>query len=124
MKRFLLPMLAALSALPLLALHPAGAPPCVAQLTLSQQDGLLRITGSCRSQLAQPAHYRYELRTQKLGPGGSSRTTQGGSFELPAQQQVQLSQVGLGAGPDSHYRIHLLVFDDAGRTVAQDSASR
>ena len=116
MKRFLLPLLAALAALPLLALHPAGAPPCVAQLTLSQQDGLLRITGSCRSQLAQAAHYRYELHTQKLGPGGS--------FELPAQQQVQLSQVGLGAGPDNHYRIHLLVFDDAGRTVAQDSASR
>lgn len=121
MKRFCLP---ALAALPLLALRQADSPPCTAQLTLSQQGELLRITGSCRSQLAQAAHYRYELRTLRQGPGGSSHTTQGGSFELPAQQQVQLSQVGLGAGPDSHYRIHLLVFDDAGRAVAQDSASR
>lgn len=113
-----------LAALPLLALRQAEAPPCVAQLTLSQQGDLLHVTGTCRSQLAQAAHYRYELRTQRLGPGGSSRTSQGGRFELPAQQQVQLSQVGLGAGPDSHYRINLLVFDDAGRTVAQDSARR
>jgi len=121
MKRFFIP---ALLALPLLALRPAGVPPCIAQLTLSQQGDLLRVTGSCRSQLPQAAHYRYELRTQKLGAGGSSRTMQGGTFELPAQQQVQLSQVGLGAGPDSHYRIHLLVFDEAGQAVAQDSASR
>lgn len=111
-----------LTALPLLALRQAEAPPCVAQLTLSQQGDLLHVMGSCRSQLTQAAHYRYELRTQRLGPGGSSRTSQGGRFELPAQQQVQLSQVGLGAGPGSHYRINLLVFDDAGRTVAQDSA--
>jgi hypothetical protein len=121
MKSLLLLMLATL---PLLALHQADAPPCIAQLVLSQQGDLLRVTGTCRSQLAQPAHYRYELHTQRLGPGGSSRTSQSGRFELPAQQQVQLSQVGLGAGPDSHYRINLLVFDDAGRTVAQDSASR
>lgn len=119
MTRFLLPMLAAL---PLLALRTADAPPCTAWLTLSQQGALLRITGSCRSQLAQAAHYRYELRTQRSGAGGTSRTMQRGSFELPAQQQVQLSQVGLGAG--SHYRIHLLVFDEAGRAVAQDSASQ
>ena len=116
--------LLALAALPLLALRQADAPPCIAQLTLSQQGNLLHVTGTCRSQLAQPAHYRYELRTRRLGPGGSSQPSQGGRFELPAQQQVQLSQVGLGAGPDSHYRINLLVFDDAGRTVAQDSASR
>jgi hypothetical protein len=113
-----------LAVLPLLALGPADAPPCIAQLTLSQQGDLLRITGTCRSQLAQPAHYRYELHTQWLGPNGNSRTSQGGRFELPAQQQVQLSQVGLGTTPDSHYRINLLVFDDAGRTVAQDSISR
>ncbi|RZK29978.1 MAG: hypothetical protein EOO63_07870 [Hymenobacter sp.] len=112
-----------LAALPLLALHQAAAPPCIAQITLSQQGDLLHVTGACRSQLAQVAHYHYELRTQRLGPGGSSRTTQGGHFELAAQQQVQLSQVSLGAGPDSHYRINLLVFDDSGRTVAQDSVS-
>lgn len=121
MKRFLL---SSLAALPLLALHQADTPPCTAHLSLSQQGELLHVTGSCRSQLDQAAHYRYELRTQRLGASGHSQTTQRGSFELPAQQQVELSQVGLGAGGDSHYRIHLLVFDDTGRTVSQDSASR
>ena len=84
----------------------------------------MHVTGSCRSQLDQAAHYNYELRTLRKGPAGESRTTQRGTFELPAQQQVQLSQVGLSAEPSSHYRIQLLVFDDAGRTVSQDSASR
>jgi hypothetical protein len=120
MKSLILPLLAAL---PLLALHQAATPPCIAQLALSQQGDLLHITSSCRSQLDQAAHYRYELRTLKQGPGGQSHTTQGGRFDLPAQQQVQLSQVGLGAGASSHYRIHLLIFDDNGVAVAQDSAS-
>jgi hypothetical protein len=120
MKSFVLSLLAVL---PLLAMHQAAAPPCVAQLTLSQQGELLNITGSCRSQLDQAAHYRYELRTSKQGPGGQSQTTQGGRFDLPAKQQVQLSQVGLGAGANSHYRIHLLIFDDNGVAVAQDSVS-
>lgn len=121
MKSLVLPLL---GALPLLALHQADSPPCIAQLVLSQQGELLHITSSCRSQLNQAAHYRYELQTLKQSPGGQLRTTQGGRFDLPAQQQVQLSQVGFGAGADSHYRVHLLIFDDNGHTVAQDSASR
>ncbi len=121
MKRFFLPILATV---PLLVLRQTDSPPCVAHLALNQQGELLHITGSCRSQLDQAAHYRYELQTIKHGPSGESRTTQGGRFDLPAQQQVQLSQVGLGAGADSHYRIHLLIFNENGQTVAQDSASR
>jgi hypothetical protein len=117
-------ILLALTVLPLTALRQANSPPCVAQLTLSQTGNLLRVTGNCRSQLSQPARYRYELRTLHQSPSGNSRTTQGGSFELPAQQQVQLSQVGLGAASNDHYHIYLLVFDDNGRAVAQDSASR
>jgi hypothetical protein len=117
MKLFFLVGLAALS---LLALRQADAPPCVVQLTLSQQGNLLHVTSTCRSQLAQAAHYRYELRSLRHNSAGQSRTTQSGSFELAPQQQ-QLSQVGMNAGADDHYNIHLLVFDDTGRAVAQDS---
>lgn len=109
---------------PALAALPAGPPPCLAHLALQEQDGLLRITGSCRSQLPQPAQYRYELRTRRTGPAGQSTTSQGGRFELPAGQEVTLSQVSLNAGADAHYRLHLLVYDASGHTVAQDSASR
>ncbi|GAB3635525.1 hypothetical protein GCM10027422_11150 [Hymenobacter arcticus] len=92
-------------------------------MALREQDGLLHITGSCRSQLAQAAQYRYELRTHRTGQVGQSNTTQGGRFELPAGQEVTLSQVSLSAGTNAHYHLHLLVYDAAGHTVAQDSAS-
>lgn len=101
-----------------------ASPPCMARLVLQEQNGLLHIMGSCRSQLAQGAQYRYELRTQRTGRAGQSTTTQGGRFELPAGQEVTLSQVSLNAGADAHYHLHLLVYDDSGHTVAQDSASR
>jgi hypothetical protein len=120
MNRFLLTLGATW---PLLALHQGDSAPCVAHLALSQEGEIMHVTGSCRSQLSQPARYHYELRTLRQGPAGESRTTQRGTFELPAQQQVQLSQVGLSAEPSSHYRIHLLVSDDAGRTISQDSTS-
>lgn len=113
-----------LAALPLLALHQADSAPCLAQLILSQQGGLLHITSACRSCLSQPAHYSYELRAQRNGMAGQSHTTQRGSFELAAQQQVQLGQVVLNVQADDHYHIHLLVFDDTGRAVAQDSIVR
>lgn len=113
-----------LVALPLLALPQADPAPCLAQLTLSQQGEVLHIASTCRSHLSRPAHYYYELRAQRQGAAGQAHTTQRGSFELAAQQQVQLAQVGLSVRPDDHYRIHLLVFDDTGRAVAQDSVVR
>lgn len=116
--------LAALAALPLLALYQAAPMPCLAELRLSQEGQLLHITGSCRSQLAQVAQYRYELRTQRASSAGRSTTTQSGRFELPARQEVTLSQVSLNAGADTHYHLRLLVYDASGHTVAQDSASR
>ena len=113
-----------LAALPLLTMHQADSAPCLAQLTLTQQSDVLHIDSACRSRLNQPAHYRYELHAQRHSAAGQSNTTQRGSFELAAQQQVQLSQVGLNVRADDHYHIHLLVFDDAGRAVAQDSVVR
>lgn len=110
-----------LAALPLLALHQADSAPCLAQLSFTQQGNLLHITSACRSRLSQPAHYSYELRAQRRSAAGQSHTTQRGSFELAAQQQVQLGQIGLNVRADDHYHVHLLVFDDTGRAVAQDS---
>lgn len=114
--------LVVLGALPLLALRQPSAPPCLVRLSLSQQGQLLRVTSTCRSQLDQAAHYRYELRALRHGPGGPAHTSQRGSFELPAQQQVELAQLGLHAGTQNHYRLRLLVFDATGRAIAQDSA--
>lgn len=113
-----------LAALPLLALHQADSAPCLAQLTLTQQGDILHVVSACSSHLNQPAHYSYELRAQRSGAAGQSHTTQRGSFELAAQQQVQLGQVGLNVRADDHYHIHLLVFDNTGRAVAQDSIVR
>jgi hypothetical protein len=97
-----------LAVLPLLALHQADSAPCLAQLTLTQQGDILQVASTCRSHLSQPAHYRYELRTQRNSVAGQSHTTQRGSFELAARQEVQLSQVGLRVRADDHYHIHLL----------------
>jgi hypothetical protein len=116
-------LLAALGAWPALATWQAS-PPCLARLMLHEQDGLLHITSSCRSQSPQAAQYRYELHTQRAGRAGQSTTTQGGRFELPPGQEVTLSQINLNAGADAHYRLHLLVYDATGHAVAQDSASR
>lgn len=113
-----------LAALTLLTLRQTNSAPCLAKLDLSQQGEVLHITGTCRSHLNKLAYYRYELRALRQGPAGQSRTTQGGSFELAPQQQVQLSQVSLNAKADDYYHIHLLVFDDTGRAVAQDSIVR
>jgi hypothetical protein len=101
-----------------------ASPPCLARLVMHEQDGLLHIMGSCRSQLPQVAEYRYELRTQRTGQAGRSITTQGGRFELPPGQEVTLSQVSINAGADAHYHLLLLVYDATGHAVAQDSASR
>ena len=99
-------------------------PPCQAQLLLRQQGNLLCVTSSCRSQLAEAATYHYELRALRHSAAGGAHTSQHGSFALPAQQQVVLSQVGLQTGNHRHYHIRLLVFDATGRAVAQDSAVR
>ncbi|RZL14446.1 MAG: hypothetical protein EOO62_05435 [Hymenobacter sp.] len=121
MKQF---FLCSLVALPLLALQQVDSAPCLAQLASTQEGDLLRITIACRSRLSQPAHYSYELRAQRHGAAGQSHTSQRGSFELAAQQQVQLSQIGFNVRADDHYHVRLLIFDDTGRTVAQDSIVR
>lgn len=117
-------LLLGLAVLPLLALIQAEPAPCQAQLQLEQQGLLLRVTGLCRSHLDQAARYRYELRALRHSPAGQANTTQRGAFEVLAQQEVTLSQVGFSMGRDSHYHLHLLVYDDAGHAVAQDSAAR
>ncbi|QKG53948.1 curli-like amyloid fiber formation chaperone CsgH [Hymenobacter sp. BRD67] len=90
---------------------------------MHQQDGLLRISSHCRSLLGAPARYRYDLQTVRAGPTGQTRNTQRGSFELPPQQEITLSQVAISAGGQDHYHINLRIFDAAGRAVAHDSVS-
>lgn len=101
-----------------------GPPPCVATLELRQQGPLLTLTGHCRSLLAAPARYRYQLTVLRHGPHGQAQSTQGGAFSLPALAGAVLSRVSLTAGPDDRYSARLRVLDAGGHTVAQDSASR
>lgn len=107
----------------LLAGWQTSLPPLQARLELGQHDGLLAVTGHCRSLSAAPADYRYELSFYRETAAGSrSRNTQQGSFRLAPQQEVALSRSQVNVGAQDAYRIHLRVFDQAGYVVAQDSA--
>ena len=101
-----------------------GPPVCQAKLVLEQQAQFLTVTGHCRSLLATPARYRYQLLVLHQGAGGRSQNAQGGAFALPAQQEAVLSRVRLQTSPDDHYSVRLLIFDEAGHPVAQDSTGR
>lgn len=101
----------------------AAAPaPCHAHLELRQQDGLLTVTGHCRSLLPTAARYRYELSLLRESAGGHSQNTQRGEFEVAPTQEVALSQARINVSAQDTYRVHLRVLDLAGHTVAQDSA--
>ena len=108
----------------LLGSWPQAAAPCRAHLELRQQDGLLTVTGHCRSLLPTTARYRYELSVLRESTGGRSQNTQRGEFEVAPEQEVALSQARVNASAQDTYRIHLRVLDLAGHTVAQDSAAQ
>lgn len=101
-----------------------GPPVCQAKLVLEQQAQFLTVTGHCRSLLATPARYRYQLLVLQRGAGGQSQNTQNGTFALPAQQEAVLARVQLQTSPDDHYAVRLLILDEVGRPVAQDSTAR
>lgn len=100
-----------------------GPAPCEARLELFRQEQLLLITGHCRSLVAAPARYRYQLLVQRHGNGGHSQNSQGGTFVLTARQEAVLSRVQLNADPQDRCVVQLLVFDAANQLIAQDSTS-
>ena len=102
------------------SLAPAGPTPCEVHLVLTRQPQLLAASGVCRSLLDQPARYRYQLVTERWGRN-SSRSSQGGTFELGPHQEAQLAQATVNVGPTDHYLLRLRVYDAAGQLVAQDS---
>lgn len=100
-----------------------GPAPCEARLQLLRQGQLLTITGHCRSLLAAPAHYRYQLLVHHQSSSGQSQNSQGGAFALAARQDAVLSRVQLSAGQPDQCSARLLIFDGLGHLVAQDSTS-
>ncbi|WP_373286172.1 curli-like amyloid fiber formation chaperone CsgH [Hymenobacter frigidus] len=107
-----------------LVVQPSGAfgpAPCQAQLEVAQQQASLTITGYCRSLIAAPARYRYQLLTKRHSRSGYSQNSQGGEFALTANQVAVLSRVHLTTGPNNAGTTYLLVFDAAGQVVSQDS---
>ena len=109
-----------------LLVQPSGASgpaPCEARLQLLRQEQVLTITGCCRSLLAVPANYRYQLLVHYRSSGGQSQNSQGGAFALAANQNAVLSSVRLKPGSPAHCSAQLLIFDGTGHLVAQDSTS-
>ena len=112
-----------------LMVQPGGAfvqapAPCQARLELSQHDQLLTVAGHCRSTIATPAHYRYQLLVMRQSRAGRSQNNQGGEFSLLPNQDLVLSQVRVRALAHDEYRVKLLVFDLQGRIIAGDSADQ
>lgn len=101
-----------------------GPSPCQATLQLTRQGEWLIITGHCRSLMAQPARYRYQLQLLRESRGGRSQNAQSGEFLLAGQQEAEVGRVQVNAGPQDHYRAQLLIFDLSGIPVAQDSISQ
>jgi len=98
--------------------------PCQAKLDMHWHDQLLTVSGHCRSLLAQPAHYRYQLLVVRQSRGGRAQNSQGGEFLLAPQQDVVLAEVHLNTGPKDFYHAQLFVFDLNGHPVATDSISQ
>lgn len=109
-----------------LLVQPSGASgpaPCEARLQLFRQAQFLTITANCRSLLAAPACYRYQLLVHHRSSSGQSQNNQGGAFALAANQDLALSSVQLKPSLPDHCSAQLLIFDSIGHLVAQDSTS-
>ena len=98
--------------------------PCQAWISTQHTMDGLTFTGHCRSLLQQPNTYRYELRLRKWGNAGQSSSSQGGQFELVANQQLVLSQIRVNSDSQTHYQVHLRIFNAANELVAQDSVQQ
>ena len=77
-----------------------------------QQDDILTIQGKFANDSPQEATFRYELITTKQGKSGRSSSTQAGSFQAPAQEEVSLSNASLNVAPQDTYVIELKIFQD------------
>lgn len=67
------------------------------------------------------ARYRYQLVVKHRSSIGQSQNSQGGTFDLAGSQDIVLSSVRLSAGPNDSLVAQLLIFDELGHVIAQDS---
>ena len=89
-----------------------------AWIDLDQQGDLLLVEAFC--QAPQDCQVEYRLVAEKIGPAGTSKTSQGGKSSLTANEAGSLSRLKLKVTDRDEYRISLKVFRD-GRLIAEDS---
>ena len=75
-----------------------------------EHDHMLTIKGKFANDGAQDARFRYELVTIKQGKSGRSSSTQAGSFQAPAGEEVSLSNVSVNVSSEDTYVIELKIF--------------
>jgi len=90
-----------------------------AWIDIESCDSGLKVLAFCRNNTTQDAILRYELKAKKAGPSGTADTFQAGSFNIASRQEKCLSELGLSASSDDHYRIELKVYKDE-KLVAED----
>ena len=90
-----------------------------AWLSIESCDTGLKILAFCRNNTSKDAMLRYELKAKKAGSAGTTDTFQAGSFNIASRQEKCLSELGLSASSDDHYRIELKVYKDE-KLVAED----
>ncbi|MFC5270401.1 curli-like amyloid fiber formation chaperone CsgH [Adhaeribacter terreus] len=91
-----------------------------AKIVLDQQENMLQIKSYYQNAGNTTEKLSYKLYTTKQGRSGSSRNTQGGSFEVEAGEKELLAQTRINVNPDDNYAIKLMVYRD-GELVSQDS---
>lgn len=89
-----------------------------AWIDADQKDDILIIQGKFANDSQQTESFRYELVTTKQGRSGSSSSTQAGSFEASAGEEVSLSNVSVNVSAEDTYLIELKVY--RGDTVYLD----
>lgn len=93
-----------------------------AWIVVEPQASCLKITAYCFNHTPQDQLLSYELKVEKEGKSGKTRTTQKGLILMPKGKEKSLSQTALNVSPDDCYRIRLKVYKDK-KLVDEDSLS-
>jgi len=90
-----------------------------AWIDIESCDSGLKVLAFCRNNTSKDVILRYEIKAKKTGSAGTTDTFQAGSFNIASRQEKCLSELGLSASSDDHYRIELKVYKDE-KLVAED----
>lgn len=83
--------------------------------------GVLKVEALCEA--LEDGYVRYELKAEKTGRSGKTKSSQNGRVYLEKGKAKILSQLRLGVSPDDAYQIRLELYKE-GKLVAEDSLVR